>query len=269
MNLGLKYEWERDFEKVVEAYRYVVDNYPDSEYGFYCLLSLMTCRAKQDKEDLELSYLRLQEKEHRGGKIGKLATMMIPNSLVVSGDPQAAIAKCGETIQLYKDSDEQMVKQAWFEIGHIYMFAMNDRAKARQAFTELARRYPTDEILEDADLLLDSFGCERLDRKGAPQAGESLVVDYSLSQNYPNPGNPSATISFSLPQASHVSLEIYNLLGQKVRTLVEGAKEAGSHSVIWNGRDESGKVLSSGIYLYRLKTEQGDFVQVKKMLLVR
>jgi len=71
----------------------------------------------------------------------------------------------------------------------------------------------------------------------------------------------------TLPKTSHVTVEIYNLLGQRVRTLVEGVKEAGPHAVVWDGRDELGKIVPTGIYLYRLQS--ADFVRVRKMVLVR
>jgi len=78
---------------------------------------------------------------------------------------------------------------------------------------------------------------------------------------------------FTLPKISHITVKIYNLLGQRVRTLVDGAIDAGSHTVVWDGRDEFGKTLPSGLYLYRLQAGQGkgqgDFVRVRKLVLVR
>jgi hypothetical protein len=89
-----------------------------------------------------------------------------------------------------------------------------------------------------------------------------VPFSYSLEQNYPNPFNPSTTIRYGLPSRSHVTLSVYNTLGQRVRTVVEGEQEAGYHEVRF---DASG--LASGIYLYRLTA--GDFVQTKKLVCVR
>ncbi len=77
---------------------------------------------------------------------------------------------------------------------------------------------------------------------------------FSLSQNVPNPFNPSTTIQFSLPQAGPVSLSIYDVNGRRVRTLVDGRADVGRHSVIWDGRDALGREVASGVYLYRLTT---------------
>jgi hypothetical protein len=91
--------------------------------------------------------------------------------------------------------------------------------------------------------------------------------DYALYQNYPNPFNPTTRINFDLPEASQVRLAVFNLLGQEVRTLVAGQLPAGRHFVAWDGRDASGQVVGSGLYLYRLQA--GDFVSSRKMLLTR
>ena len=88
-----------------------------------------------------------------------------------------------------------------------------------------------------------------------------------LVQNYPNPFNPSTTIAFELKTGGQpATLKIYNSKGQLVRTLLEGSPKAGMHSIHWNGRDDNGSQVGSGIYLYRLQT--GDFSSTRKMLLM-
>ncbi|MDE3058520.1 MAG: carboxypeptidase regulatory-like domain-containing protein [Bacteroidota bacterium] len=90
---------------------------------------------------------------------------------------------------------------------------------------------------------------------------------YALEQNYPNPFNPSTQIVFSIPQDQHVTIAIYNILGQKVATLVDNNLTAGAHAVTWAGRDGNGLVVPSGIYLYKISTT--NFTAVKKMLLLK
>jgi hypothetical protein len=98
------------------------------------------------------------------------------------------------------------------------------------------------------------------DNSSAPQT-------FTLFQNRPNPFNPETEISYYLPQACQVRLTIYNLLGQTIRTLCDGYQEAGIQTLIWDGRDNGGVQLSSGIYFYRLQAD--DFYQTKKMLLLK
>lgn len=89
-----------------------------------------------------------------------------------------------------------------------------------------------------------------------------IPSDYSILQNYPNPFNPATNISFDLPRKSYVNLSVYNLLGQKVETLINKEMEAGRYNAIWDGIE-----MASGIYFYRIETD--DFVETKKMLLLK
>ena len=94
-----------------------------------------------------------------------------------------------------------------------------------------------------------------------------VIKNYKLNQNYPNPFNPTTQISFEMPERSIVRLEVYNILGQKVRTLVSNELNAGLHTCEWNGLNDAGQRLSAGVYVYQLKA--GDFTQTKKMLLLK
>ncbi|MFN3872464.1 MAG: T9SS type A sorting domain-containing protein [Ignavibacterium sp.] len=94
------------------------------------------------------------------------------------------------------------------------------------------------------------------------QKVEEIPTTFSLEQNFPNPFNPTTTIQYSLPQAEDVTLKIYNLLGEEVKTLVNDYQQAGKHSVQFNSNN-----LASGIYFYRLQA--GSFIQTKKMILIK
>ena len=100
-----------------------------------------------------------------------------------------------------------------------------------------------------------------------------LPKDFSLSQNYPNPFNPTTRIMYTLPAKGRVTMTIYNILGQEVRTLVSRKDhEVGVHNITWNGTDDLGRAVSSGVYLYRMQVETIDgasFTQTKKMLFVK
>ncbi len=95
----------------------------------------------------------------------------------------------------------------------------------------------------------------------------SLPVTFSLSQNYPNPFNPTTKIQFSLAKESDVQLEIFNLNGQLVSTLINNSLPTGEHSIIWAGKNKQGQQAATGIYFYRLTA--GEFVETKKMVLLK
>lgn len=92
-------------------------------------------------------------------------------------------------------------------------------------------------------------------------------ASFKLKQNYPNPFNPSTKIEFSLEQSSNVTIDVYNMLGEKIKTLVNGRRTAGTYTVEWNGTNQMGAQVSSGMYLYRLKTNQQSVTQ--KMTLIK
>jgi photosystem II stability/assembly factor-like uncharacterized protein len=98
--------------------------------------------------------------------------------------------------------------------------------------------------------------------KEPKSALSAIPKKYALYQNYPNPFNPTTTISFSLPQASHVTLKIYNLIGQEVQKLIDEERPPGNYTVVWNPRN-----LASGVYFYRLQT--GTTILTKKLVLMR
>ncbi len=95
----------------------------------------------------------------------------------------------------------------------------------------------------------------------------SYLPQFSLEQNFPNPFNPTTVIRWELAGSQEVELKIFNLLGQEIRTLVKENQAAGVHSAIWDGRDEAGNLVASGLYIYRIQA--GDFVQSRKLLFMK
>jgi hypothetical protein len=121
----------------------------------------------------------------------------------------------------------------------------------------------------------DAFDGSRISQKVNVQCvsdvevvGNSIPTDFSLAQNYPNPFNPSTTIRFGLPKEAPVTLDIYNLLGMKVRTLISGRTMGAAYfNVVWDGKDDAGVSVPTGIYIYRIVADK--FVTSKKMALVK
>jgi len=94
-----------------------------------------------------------------------------------------------------------------------------------------------------------------------------LPDDYTLAQNYPNPFNASTMIRFGLPEKSHVTVEVFNALGRKVTTLVDGPLSAGNYVVDWDGTNDIGETVATGVYLYRLSTDLS--TTTRKMVLLK
>ena len=138
-------------------------------------------------------------------------------------------------------------------------------AEATSGPGELLRVYGTSSsLIELADAVFNNG-----DVTGTASGLISLVVPttFALHPNTPNPFNPATTIRFELPQAAEVKLEIFDILGQKVRTLVASPLQAGTHSAVWHGRNDAGVQVGNGVYLYRIETD--GFTQMRRMLLLK
>ena len=97
---------------------------------------------------------------------------------------------------------------------------------------------------------------------------ENIPTDFELSQNFPNPFNPATTIRYGLPRDERVTLKIYNLLGKEVATLLNNERKlAGNYAAIWDGRNNRGEVVASGIYVYRIQA--GNYHKSRPMVLLQ
>ncbi|MBD3298614.1 MAG: PKD domain-containing protein, partial [candidate division Zixibacteria bacterium] len=123
----------------------------------------------------------------------------------------------------------------------------------RSALADCPNSGPGQEVLQR---FLDDLG-----------GGTPLPVSFSLNQNYPNPFNASTLIRYDLTAEADVRLEIFDITGRRVRLLHHGHREAGTHNAVWDGRDEQGRVVASGIYFYRLTTPY--FQQARKMVVLK
>ncbi|MDI6778679.1 MAG: T9SS type A sorting domain-containing protein, partial [Bacteroidota bacterium] len=102
---------------------------------------------------------------------------------------------------------------------------------------------------------------------GVVEIDSKVPEKFSVSQNYPNPFNPSTSIRYSLPASSNVKLIVFDITGNKVAELVNSDQAPGTYEATWNGRNDMGLDVSSGVYFYRLKC--GNFTETKKLLLMK
>jgi 5'-nucleotidase len=147
-------------------------------------------------------------------------------------------------------------------IGTLKAFKNHIRAQSGKHISSES----AEELIYLADKLMESITSSPLADHSYKTMKENPET-FSLLQNYPNPFNPQTQIAYTLPEDSHIKLTIYNIMGQKVKVLVDEYQSAGTKNVIWDGRNGNGKKVTSGIYFYKLQA--GDFVQTKKMSVVK
>jgi hypothetical protein len=180
--------------------------------------------------------------------------------------------------------DETMLNGRLVWVAHAWGYDFLEAGTSLWPLKQYWMNKNAEEVLQDGATIgicgftetpIDDWGCDMTNRGEITVVGGTGIRDrsvavadkFALANNYPNPFNPVTTIDFSVPKSAKVSLVVYNALGQKVRTLVDGSTPAGAHSVQWNGRNDSGQMLSSGIYFYTLTSDATAIT--KKMALVK
>jgi hypothetical protein len=165
----------------------------------------------------------------------------------------------GEIIIQYKIVEEPGsctvgIENSTEDIGLDYLFDEQYDVTATQLQNDFALKFTT-----ETPLIVSVKG---------EDANKNLVPDrYTLEQNYPNPFNPTTHIRYTLPEAGHISLKIYRVDGQLIKVLCDDYQSAGRYEKIWDGSNDHGIKVSSGVYFYRLSS--GKFTQVKKMLFIK
>ncbi len=184
--------------------------------------SMVTIISNDDASSEELAVSARYQVGSAGQKLAGL------NNLSLSFDPTDL--EDGEIVSVYRLEDRE-----WVELSSDVNYSIGE-----------------------ATAEVDQFGTYQL-RKGGSESLLATPTDFALHGNYPNPFNPSTTIRYDVPSASHVQVLIYNVLGQEVVSLVNQVQTPGYYSVQWNGQNQSGIQVGSGLYFVRLMTEHGQY----------
>jgi len=183
----------------------------------------------------------------------------------VEWEVQSAVNHAG--YNLYRSATES---GSFVKLNEALITSADAVAANRYQFTDKTASgasifYRLEEVELDGGL--KSYGPISATASTAVSAQAALPTEYSLAQNYPNPFNPSTTITYNLPEAAQVTLEVLDMSGRCIRTLVYGVAPAGSHQVVWDARNDQGQQVASGAYVYRIKA--GDYLAVRRMTLIK
>jgi len=247
------------FSSAFSTYEQIIEEYPDSTTALYSLKRLLRCRDRMNSDTAAYSalrqyYLSLAGNNQTDTAFSQVAGELATKCLVRMGQCPGAITEY-ETV-ISTSTDSLQILGAELNIIEIYML-MSQGGDAPSFTGRYAQLKPRN--------IMEGFRMIKQKLHGISTKGSNNVIpmQYSLSQNYPNPFNPVTKINYELPRTTKVNLVIYDILGREVIRLVNNEfKEAGRYTVEFNGRN-----LASGVYFYRI--EAGDFVQSKKMVLVK
>ena len=199
-----------------------------------------------------------------GALVGNLYTYHV-EAIVKAGDPMPVyrLIACPKAMTI--DSTSGLIRWLAEGVGDfdVSVEAVNLAGKDIQTFTLTVRERPQPTPLFKRMLV----GMDDQDGNQMARINQEKPTAFALLQNHPNPFNPETEISYALRKDTRVNLTVYNILGQKVKTLVDGFETAGPKSVRWDGTDEGGNQVGSGVYFYRISA--AGFVQTNRMIMLK
>jgi tetratricopeptide (TPR) repeat protein len=206
-------------------------------------------------------YYQNEPSLHYSIEIAKLADYLANYCSIKMGDYPAAI----EWFEKILDDPPTEADSIYAFIDLAYTYILMESSKELKGYVG---RYPQCKFdkFEDYIEAREALVSYLLD-KDSSHTDSSPAIVTTIENNYPNPFNPSTTIKYSLENDSTCKIEVFNIKGQKVYTLVNGVHAKGLHSVVWNGKDNQGRTVGSGVYFYKLTTPGKSMV--KKMLLLK
>ena len=250
-----------DYMKAIEKLKKVVENHPDQISAKLALPHVATLYWILNEKQNGLSYLDgLKNK----AELNMLKPYLLKTQITYAlqnNDVDSALTISDQFLTDYPQ--HEMAAVVLYGKGIIYKHLLKNITQANAIFNQVISQYPEHRIATSARYELGQT------LKNQPKEGSEVTVEITefTVQNYPNPFNPETIIQYSLPKAGRVVLTIYDILGREVRTLIDEEKPTGSHTILWDGKDQSGRISASGLYIYQIRFR--DQVLTRKMLLMR
>ncbi|MBC8182359.1 right-handed parallel beta-helix repeat-containing protein [candidate division KSB1 bacterium] len=261
-------EGQHKLKDAIDAYRWVIDNYPESDYADFAFARLMSCRSQQGELSMEENYTASLVTNYSDCKIGEGAILWLPAIAAKQGRKSEAVSLT--TNWMTGRASGELEKALLYQLAMIYYYEFQDYKAARETMDTFVEKFPDDIRsfdIKNLDFLFDYTPDLPKQDPGTIKEPIQVIDNYVLEQNYPNPFNPETEICFQLPEDVNVTLSIYNMLGQRVCTLIDKQMQTGYHSIKWDGRNDFRTMVASGVYLYVIHA--GKFYNVKKMVLMQ
>lgn len=247
----------------ITLFKQLISEYPESKF---CSASAKHLFALEDDKQALKDYYQTEPNLHYNGEIDKIIDYLTTHCNIKLGNYQEAIAWFEDVISNSESEIDSLM--AVIDLGYVYMLMEgDDKASVTCRYPQLKPKTMSEYETNRESILVSLFGAVENQAGYTDSEYTQQAILPVLRSNFPNPFNPSTTISFLLPKDASCTLEVYNIRGQKVKTLINETRFAGNHSVVWTGLDDNGKPVSSGLYFYRLTTPNS--IQTNKMLLLK
>ncbi len=247
----------------ISLFKQLISEYPESKFSSASAKHLFA--LEEDKQALK-DYYQTEPNLHYNGEIDKIIDYLTTYCNIKLGNYQEAIAWFEDVISNPESEIDSLM--AVIDLGYVYMLMEgDDKASVICRYPQLKPKTMSEYETNRESILVSLFGAVENQAGYTDSEYTQQAILPVLRSNFPNPFNPSTTISFLLPKDASCTLEVYNIRGQKVKTLINETRFAGNHSVVWTGLDDNGKPVSSGLYFYRLTTPNS--IQTNKMLLLK
>lgn len=247
----------------IYLFKQLISDFPGSAFAGASAKHMFA--LEQDKLAL-MDYYATEPNLHYNGEIDKIIYYLTTHCNIQLGNYQEAISWFEDVISNPPSELDSLM--AVIDLGYVYtLMTGDDKASVTAMYPQLKPK-SRQEYESGRESILSNLYTSISNPYGTDNGSEmSAVMIPVLDGNYPNPFNPTTTISFSLPSEMACNLDIYNIRGQRVKTLLREKMSSGKHHIVWDGKDNSGNMVSSGIYFYRLSTPATTLTS--KMLLMK
>ena len=256
-----------DYSQALLHFKQVVNDYPETETASFALYHASGTLWRQKDFENAVHYLDAIAQKHAGRELGRKAEYFSLRHLVKLGRYNEVISRADAFLNLYPESSQ--APQVMLRKGRVLMWQLEKPDEAKNTFQQVIETYGDQRHPRQmAQIYLSIMEQVGNTTQFAQTQEDTEEPETQELGNYPNPFNPATTITFSLTEGGPVDLVIYNTLGQKVRTLIANATlKSGNHQILWDGKNEAGLAVSSGVYLYEMRA--GDHVATRKMIMLK
>ncbi len=251
------------YNSLVDSMKTFLQDDPGSDYSPNMFSTIVSCYKKVNDYDGMRSFLEKVQTDKNLESLNGVSKRFMIDYYINNKQYDKALSIADEILN-DKSSNSDLLCDVTYAKGLIYQYSLDKNNEAQKCYSNILNNYPDNNLAKAAKRHLSDMGIEVKEKTS--QASESTGAKLS-SGNYPNPFNPTTTITYTLPEDGVVTIKVFNTLGQEIKTLINGYSNKGSHSVMWDGNNNSGQQVTSGIYFYNV-TFKGNAL-VKKMLMIK